>query len=158
VIKLHKGPLIQYRYLFGANLSDERNMNRILPEESAIYRGYFDEAPIDLLREAFGEKITPNVGDASPDVEIDKLFLFLRHSNPTVKSIGIERIILQLEDDEIYERLRTEREFDTAIFFQPMASDDLSEVNVVAKIRKRLIYFRKLLVRYLGFIFTDAPK
>lgn len=158
VIKLHQDPLLQYRYLYGANLSDKRNMNRVVVETLAIYRSYFDEAPIDLLHKAFGEKITSNTVGACPDVEIDKSFLFLEHSVPAVKAIGMERIISQLEDDRGYEKLKAERRFDTASFFQLMRSNDLHVVNLSGKLKEASILIGILLVRYLGFILTEAPR
>lgn len=158
VIKLHRDVLIQYRYLYGANLSDRRNLNRANIENAEICRSYFDEAPIDLLRQAFGEKITSNAVGACPEVEIDKSFLFLEHSSPAVKTIGLERIISQLEDDGVYEKLKAERRFDTASFFQLMRSNDLRVVNLSGKLKEASILIGILLARYLGFILTEAPR
>lgn len=158
VVKLHKDPLLQYRYLFGANLSDSQNTDRILLETATMYRSYFDEAPIDLLHKAFGEKITLDALDACPDIEIDKSFLFLEHSIPTIKEIGIERIILQFEDDRIYEKLRTEREFDTTKLFKLAKAGNMDVINFVGQIRKGLKFIRNFFLRYLPLLITEGPR
>ena len=46
-IRLFTDPLIQYRHLFGANLSDKSNSNRAKVETAGIYRIFFDDAPGD---------------------------------------------------------------------------------------------------------------
>lgn len=158
VIKLHKQPLLQYRFLFGANLSDNRNTNRIVLETVAMYRSYFDEAPIDLLHKAFGEKITLDAFDDCPEIEIDKSFLFLEHSSPAIKEIGIEQIILQLEDDQIYEKLITERGFDTAKLFQLAKAGNVEVINFVGQIKKGLKFIRNFFLRYLPLLITEGSR
>jgi len=158
VIKLYKDPLLQYRYLYGANLSDKRNQNRTALETRTIYRSFFDEAPIDLLHKSFGEKITLDAMDNCPDIEIDKSFLFLEHSNPTIKGIGLERITLQLEDDEIYEKLRAEREFNTAKLFQLLKTNKIDAINDAGTFKKRFAFIRNLLGRYLRMIISEGPR
>jgi hypothetical protein len=160
VIKLHKDPLLQYRFLFGANLSGYRNTNRILMETAILYRYFFDDTPAELLRNAFGEKITIDAFDDGPDTEVDKSFLLLEHSNPVVKTIGIERIVLQLEDKETYKILTTERGFDTSRLFQfqLMKSDHIEPDNFARKLKTGWIFIRNLLLRYLDFIITEAPR
>ena len=158
VIKVHKDPVLQYRFLFGANLSGHRNTNRILVETEVLYRGFFDDAPVDLLHKAFGEKITLDAFDEGPDIEIDKSFLLLEHSNPAIRAIGIERIILQLEDNVILEILRTERGFDTSKLFQLGGSNKLHEISFAGKLKTDFVIIRNFLLRYLGFLITEAPK
>jgi glycosyltransferase involved in cell wall biosynthesis len=158
VIMLHWEPLIQYRYLYGENLSDRRNINRSEVEALAIYRSFFDKAPIDLLHKSFGKKVTLGASADCPDIEIDKSFLFLEHSTPTVKTIGIERIILQFDNDEIYEKIRTERGMDTARFFRLTKSTSIGVINFAGKLKKRIILIIYLLVRYLRLSFTEGPR
>jgi glycosyltransferase involved in cell wall biosynthesis len=157
VIKLNEEPLIQYRYLFGGNLSSRRNRNRVKVETLAIYRNFFDEAPIDLFLDSFGEKIIPSARHDCRDIEIDKSFLLLEHSSPIVNTIGIERIILELEDDEIYKKLRVERKFDTIKFFQFMRSNKIDEIYDIGN-KKKAIVFIKNLLRYLGLLVTNGPR
>ncbi len=158
VINLFKEPLIQYRYLYGKNLSDKSNMNRVVVETSAIYRHFFKDASLDLLHKSFGEKITLGAFDDCSDIEIDKSFLFLEHSIPAVKLIGFERIIMQLEDNEIYEKLRAERELGTSRFFQLTNSTNVSEINNVARVKKEFIFIRDFLERYLRFSISEGPR
>ena len=159
VIKLFKERLIQYRHLYGANLSDKRNINRSTVETLAIYRSFFEEAPIDLLQESFNEKITVDAVDDYPDIEIDKSFLLLDHSTPTVRTIGIERIILQLEDDKIYEKLRIERQFDTAKFFQLAMSGNIKDyIDVGKNFKKKIKNIQNFLSKNWRFMLTEGPR
>jgi len=157
VIKLFKDPLLQYRYLRGSNLSDRRNINRITVETLAVYRSFFEEAPIDLLQKSFNEKITADAIDDFPDIEIDKSFLFLEHANPTVRTIGIERIIQQLEYDEIYEKLIAEREFDMASFFLFTQSNNMANsIYIGSRFKSKYKNFRRFFARYWRFILTEG--
>lgn len=158
VIKLHKDPLLRYRYLFGANLSDRSNMNRALVETSVIYRTFLDEAPIDLLRNSFGEKITLDAIESCLDIEIDKSFLLFEHSQPTIKAIGIERLIVQLEDNDIYKYLTEEKAFGTSRFFQLTKAISLDVNKPVDQLKNQFVAIRNLLLRYLGFLITEGPR
>lgn len=156
-IKMFKDPLIQYRHLYGANLSGKTNTNRIRVETLGIYRSFFDEVPIDLLREAFGERITSDALDNCPEVEIDKSFLFLDHPKSIIKVMGLERIIHQLEDDEIYEKLRSERAFDMASISQLTKSINLEVFYGASKFRNTLSNIREQLARYFHFDIIGDP-
>ncbi len=157
-IKLHKDPLLQYRTLFGDNLSGDRNTNRIKFETAALYRSYFEDVPIDLLHQAFGDKITLGAFDSCPDIEIDKSFLLLEHSSQVVKVIGMERMIQLLEDDAVYGKLKAERGFGIKDFFQLTKSNNVDSIKRDGKLKKGLIYIRRKLLYYLRFVFTEGPK
>jgi len=150
VIKLNKHPVLQYRFSFGTNLSGHRNTSRILMETVVLYRSFFDNAPFELLRNSFGEKITMHEFD-DPNTEIDKSFLFLEHSTPAIKAIGIERIILQLEEEETYKILTTERDLNMPAFFRLAKSIDLETNKFAYKLKMGLVFVRNFLLRYLPF-------
>lgn len=152
VIKLNKNPVLQYRFLFGANLSGHRNTNRILAETKILYRSFFDHAPSKLLHDSFGEKISMDAAENDRKLEIDKSFLLLGHSTLDIKAIGIERIIMQLEDDETYKILTTERNLDMAWFFELAMSNDPGFYYLIRKIKVGLIFFRNSFLRYMPFI------
>lgn len=151
LIKMNKHPVVQYRFLFGANLSGYHNTNRILAETMILYRSFFDDAPIELLYNSFGKKITMNAKNGDINLEIDKSLLFLEHTSPSIKAIGIERIILQLDDDETYKILTNRRDFDISNFFQIAKSNDLEPENVARKLKAGLVFIRNLLLRYMPF-------
>ena len=148
VIKLNKYPVLRYRYLFGANLSGHRNSNRISLETVVLYRSFFDDAPTELLRNSFDEKIKMNTIDDEPNLEIDISFLFLEHSNPNIKAIGIERIILQLENEKTYKILSTERDFDMSSFFQLTKAHKPWTDRFAPKLRAVLGFIKKILLLY----------
>lgn len=151
VIKLNKHPVLQYRFLFGANLSGHRNMNRIEVETSVLYRSFFDDAPIDLLRKSFGQKITMDAFDDDPNIEIDKSFLFLEHSIPAIRAIGVERLILQFDDEETYKILTTERDFDPSKLFKFVKYNNLKPDSFVRKLKTGLVFIRNFFLRYIPF-------
>lgn len=158
VIKLHKDPLIQYRTLFGDNLSADRNLGRINFETVALYKNYFEDTPIDLLHHAFGEKITLGAFDACPEIEIDKAFLFLEHSSSAIRAIGMEQMIELFENDEAYERLRNYRNFNTTNFFQLLMPSQKGVVTHISELKEGLIQIKNILLSSLRFIFTEGPK
>lgn len=159
VIILSRDTLVKYRYLFGGNLSDYRNANRTMTEMTAIYRGFFDDAPADLLLKAFGEKITRGVLDGSPDLEIDKSFLFLSHSTASVREIGMERMIKQFEDGEHYRKLKVERNFDTAEFFQIEKTGKPVVLGVIGNLKKNIFrFFRNFFFLYFPLFISEGSR
>lgn len=158
VIKLQKEPVLRYRFLFGVNLSGYHNKNRILAETTLLYRSFLDNVHIELLRNAFGEKISMNVLADDAEIEIDKSFLFLEHSNSSVKAIGIERLTLQFEDEEIYKKLTTERHFDTSRLFQLARSNNM-ETSFFSRILKAgLRIVQIFFLRYTPLMISEGPK
>lgn len=158
VIKLQKEPLLQYRFLFGANLSGYRNKNRTLAETTLLYRSFLDNAPIELLRNAFDEKSGMNLFVDNIDIEIDKSFLFLEHPSSSIKAIGIERLTLQFEDEEIYKKLTTERHFDTSRLFQLARSNNIETNHFARKLKAGLRVAQIFLLRYTPLMISEGPK
>ncbi|MBE0670977.1 MAG: DUF563 domain-containing protein [Anaerolineales bacterium] len=158
VIKLQKEPVLQYRFLFGVNLSGYHNKNRTLAETTLLYRGFLDDAPIELLRNSFGEKITMDALVDDADIEIDKSFLFLEHSNPAMKAIGIERLTLQFEDEEIYKRLTAERDFNTSRLFQLARSNNGDTYGFARKLKAGLRAVQIFLLRYTPLMISEGPR
>lgn len=180
-VKLYEEPVIQYRSMAG-QLSDPKNINRALLDKSVVYRKFFDGASPKLIHEAFGNETDLGASDNPLDLEIDKSFLFLNHPDKVVKTIGVERLIQQFEDDDLYEKLIKERNFDTVDFFKmttEITADDvernLSEkedkvegtekkmanntLNPLGILKKILLFLRSLLMRYKEYILkiTDEP-
>ncbi len=158
VIKLQKEPVLRYRFLFGVNLSGYHNKNRILAETTLLYRSFLDNVPIELLRSAFGEKISMNVLVDDADIEIDKSFLFLEHSNSSVKAIGIERLTLQFEDEEIYKKLTTERHFNTSRLFQLARFSNMETFFFPRLLKAGLRVVQIFLLRYTPLMVSEGPK
>lgn len=158
VIKLQNKSVLQYRFLFGDNLSGYHNRNRILAETVLLYRSFFDDAPIELLSKSFSEKIAMDVFIDDANIEIDKSFLFLEHSNPAIKAIGIERMTLHFEDEEIYERLATVKGFDTLKLFQLAQSNNLEINSFTRKLKARLKALQISLLRYTPLMISEGPR
>lgn len=158
VIKLQKEPVLQYRFLFGGNLSGYHNKNRTLAETTLLYRSFLDNVPIDLLCNAFSEKISMNVRVNDADIEIDKSFLFLEHSNSSVKAIGIERLILQFEEEEIYKKLNIERHFDTSRLFQLARSNNVKTKSFFHILKAGIRIVQNFFLRYTPIMISEGPK
>jgi len=156
-IKLCKDRIIQYRYLFGENLSDERNMNRVAVESLSIYRSFFDDAPVELLHKAFDGKITLDALIPCPAIDVDISFLYLGHSKARVQTIGIERLIKQLDNDQTYRIITTEKDFSTNRLFQLMLSSNTDQLDSTSKFKKNLKQFRKMILNILGRLTTVYP-
>jgi len=157
-IRLFRDPLLQYRYLYGENLSErKRHANRIKVETSAIYRDFFAEVPPDLLREAFGDEVTLGRNLDPVDVETDKSLLLLYHPDAIVKAIGAERIIGQLEDDEIFARLIHGRPFEMSGFFRTTNSINLEDSNGASRSKRLYHSVRNLVAEFLKIGITAGP-
>ncbi len=156
VIRMFKGPLIQYRYLHGENLSRRTNLNRTQVERLEIYRSFFEEVPIDFFREAFSDTVVTDARGDSPNLEIEKSFLLFNHSDPAVKAIGAGQIIRQLDNNETYERLLQDGTFDITSFFQSMNSISLDGGSGVSKIRTLFGFLRKIIEPRLVIGVTEA--
>jgi len=144
-IQLFNEPLIQYRYLFGKNLSDSRNNNRIFFELKIVYRDYFNGASLELLRNSFSDKISLDNLEDLTDIEIDKIFLYLNHSNPLIKEIGAELLIEHIEDNRFYEKLTIERNFQLSNFFNFTNNISTFSYATDTNFLKKLINLFKLL-------------
>ena len=157
VIRLFKDPLMQYRHLYGRNLSDSRNLNRTRTEAFHVYRHFFDQAPVRLLQEAFGQSIHLSATGESADVEIDKSLLLLHHPDPLVRIVGAERIIGQIEDDSMHAKLKQERELDAIALFRLTNEIDAGSALGTSNIRRALGTIRVWLGRALRFVAARGP-
>ncbi len=116
-IRLIEVPLIKYRYLFGNNLSDKSNNNRLKIEVSWIYRNFFNKTPVDIFTNAFIDKGNTAVFEDILDMEIFKSILLFSHPDVIVKVTGAGKIIEQLQDEEYFSRYNDMEEFNIIDFF-----------------------------------------
>jgi len=157
MIMLHNEQLVQYRCLSGVNSSEELDKFRENIETLRVYRSFFDDTRFDFLSKAFDEKIGLAGQDQDADMDIDKSFLFLDHVTPAIRGIGIERLIVQLEDHEIYEKLKAERDFDTAKLFALARSGNINSANSIGLRKSGLPYVRNFLKRILLIAISERP-
>jgi glycosyltransferase involved in cell wall biosynthesis len=157
-IKISDDPVIQYRYLFGGNLSDERNMNRTAIELLTIYRGFFDGASIDLLHKSFSEDISLDVFERCSAIDVDITFLLLEHPKEIVQTIGIERLIIQLDDDQTYGLITTGKKYSTNRLFQLMLSTNINQIVSTSQFKKNLKHFRNLVLRIVRQLTAGYPE
>ena len=74
-------------------------------------------------------------------------------------AIGVERIIRQLEDDEIFEKLKVDHGFNTTKFFKLGMSGNINDfIDSGNKFRKKIKNFQKLLANNWRFILTECPR
>ena len=110
-IKLFQEPILKYRYLFGANLSSTINVNRMQIEKNKIYREFFTDLSDDLFLKTFKADISQGTQNNIYDREIDKSFLYIKHTDEEIKKIGIELLISQFGNDALFDHLSTDRDF-----------------------------------------------
>jgi glycosyltransferase involved in cell wall biosynthesis len=157
-IRLHRDPLLQYRYLYGENLSDRRrHPNRVKVETSAIYRGFFADVPLDLFQHAFANEVTLDPQLDPVDVEMDKSILLVNHPDALVKTIGAERIIGQLEDDECYARVIHGRSIEMSGLFRITDAITLGDSYGVSRSKRLYRRFRNLVADSLKIGITAGP-
>lgn len=103
---VNKIPTINYRVREkGMNLSSSKNIRRIQFETYALYKQFFSRCSLDLITEAFANELR-NINDLnkkSPD--LIKAHLYLTHSNPIVKLIGLEFFYERARNDISFNEL-----------------------------------------------------
>lgn len=162
VIKLYQEPLLKYRSLSNA-LTNQENRYRMHMEAVDVYRRFFDGASFALLREAFGEWITPDISKGDLRIEIDKAFLFLEHPMENIRLIGIEKLINLFENDEAYKILKGERGFQTKDFFRRVKAMGPKVVEMpmdnLSLLDKMVLFLKKWLKNKYEIIiaWTDVP-
>lgn len=148
-IKLFDNPLIQYRYFHGSNLSDVSNYSRIKLERKRIYTELLDGASPNLLREAFGQKISID-SDEPLDIEIDKSLLLIEHPDPEIRQIGVNRLAELYENDKAFAKLSASRSLPLSKFFEleRLVENEATPPSPLEKIghflRALAVYFVKL--------------
>ncbi len=150
LIKLFKDPLIQYRYLFGKNLSDARNnINRIRVETLALFSDFFDNVPNELFCEAFKDKLIIDSPDDFLDIEIEKINLLMNHSDEIARLIGSVKMVERLDNDEIHDKLIQERAFNISDFFKSVNLLGLEDLYPSKNVK-----VKRLFGSYLYFLQT----
>ncbi|ESR27432.1 putative teichoic acid/polysaccharide glycosyl transferase, family 2 [Lutibaculum baratangense AMV1] len=120
-------PIVRYRVRDGeGNLSGPRNKNRTPFELVSIYRDILEGTSHSLLREAFPHDMSARSSDDLLAREADILFLYLNHPKQLVRSVGIERAVAWL-DDEDRSRELAGRGFGPAELFQIMSETHFCE-------------------------------
>ncbi len=147
-IKLLNERLIQYRvHDKGGNLSSQSNNARMHIEFMNIYRHYFDGISVEMLRDSFREKITLDAFEHNSDIELDKSFIYLSHPLALVRSIGAERLLDQIDQPALYEKLTKERGFSLPQFFRLLSTIDLQQQGEINALREQLSLLRKARLR-----------
>ena len=135
-IKIFNNPLISYRYLFGKNLSDKTNDNRLRIESVKVYRDFFRETPIDVFSDAFTQDMPFEFKNNNVDIQIIQSLLFFHHPDPIIRCVGAERIVEQLENEETFQRFSELSDFNLIDFFSEENLIDLDEIYPEPKFAK----------------------
>lgn len=146
-ILLFQDPLIKYRYLYGENLSNKANINRIIAEKMVVYRDFFDNVPLDLLNEAFNPDPLIASSNQAVDFEVEKALLLLGHADNVVRTVGVEKVITLLDNDEAYKFLVSERGFDLSDFFESIKLINVNRNFLPSKAKQMLDYFDDVLIQ-----------
>lgn len=98
--------LIRYRVrALGGNLSSRNNKWRNAAETRLIYDAFFDRVPRDFIHRTFPELSSDSGTQSDAAFQVGLAKLYLRHKNPHVRLIGIERLIGLLKSREAYDEV-----------------------------------------------------
>jgi hypothetical protein len=92
-----------------------------------VYKTFFDNTSWNFLKESFSEYISFQSFRDNVELELDKTFLFLKHSDVLVRMIGAERLYEQLDHPVLKEKLLEGRNFTYEDFFSITLNLDLKE-------------------------------
>ncbi|MDF2690487.1 MAG: hypothetical protein K0S29_342 [Gammaproteobacteria bacterium] len=82
------------------NLSNEKNYRRTQFEYFAVLDQIFDAIDMDFFKQSFKDDLLhPNFED-SHSFNLEKAYLYLKHSSDMVKMIGLKKLFQLLQDDE----------------------------------------------------------
>lgn len=135
--------LIQYRVRGDESLSSPKRAVRTRFELATIYRGFLDNVPAAFLREAFPDVVGVDVSASAEDVELDKSFIFLSHTDPLVRGIGAERLFSQLDDERLAAKLREERGFGPRDLFRVTDTLDIHNLEALSALRTECSRLRR---------------
>lgn len=136
-----------------ANLSSRSNAWRTIPEKSLIYRRFFDGAPREFVLRAFPELADVPVDAPEVAYQAHLSLLYLRHKNPDVRMIGVERLIALMEKPSDYDVLRKSARIDVRVVYEKF-SEALPDLRVnggkSSRTGPRMTSARRLLARIRG--------
>lgn len=92
------------RRLDRMNLSDEKNIDRVLIEESYIMRHFFDGMDLRMLRKHFPDEVPFHFTESSGDILLARALIYLQHRRRVVSDIAFEVLIDALRDPSTLER------------------------------------------------------
>lgn len=128
--------LIKYRIRAGEiNLSHPANGVRSTFEAYQIQRQMLDGVPVELFREAFGDKLRkPDFSDGL-EYELEKAFIYLQHSFPLFQSLGAEKLFELLRDKETLEVSRREYNFGLIELYKLTSTIDFTNSKVYRELQ-----------------------
>lgn len=81
------------------NLSSKRNNGRSFFEQVTILENIVNDLDMDFFKKAFANEIKRSDFSSAIDFELEKAFLYLKHSEASVQAIGLKKIFYLLQDD-----------------------------------------------------------
>ncbi len=103
-------PLVSYRRHHGS-LSGSSRLLAIKREQLVVYRSFADSALPKIVRTAFADVVDPTT-DVDHPLTLDELgLIFLSHPRPSVRHIGIERLIEARRDPRQNQQGRDQMSF-----------------------------------------------
>lgn len=111
--------LVKYRIRSGnQNLSNQGVTALEDLETYEILKSFFDEMSMWLFKEAFSKQLINPLFESEVEYEIEKSFIYLRHTRHIIRSIGLSRLFQQLQDPKYINTIREKYNLSTPAFFE----------------------------------------